>query len=68
MKKVLTKVVKNNWDIKTSYREAGDAVNIHIQYFKKQPGTDDIHLLQLRQIKECIKVRSYNKKLVIYFT
>lgn len=42
--------------MKTSHGETGDAVNVLIQYFEEQPGTDEINLLQLRKIKEIIKV------------
>lgn len=50
---------ENNVIIKTSHREAGDAVNVLIHYFEEQPETDDIHLLQLRKMKEIIRDRIY---------
>ena len=49
----------NDCVIKTSHREARDAVNVLIQYFEEQPGAYDIHVLQLRKMKEIIKCRSY---------
>lgn len=49
----------NDCVIKTSHREARDAANVLIQYFEEQPGADDIHVLQLRKMKEIIKCRSY---------
>lgn len=61
---------ENNVIIKTSHREAGDAVNVLIHYFEEQPETDDIHLLQLRKMKEIIRDRIYEaqkqKKLLIF--
>ncbi|KAJ8942138.1 hypothetical protein NQ318_021646 [Aromia moschata] len=50
---------ENSSVIKTSHREAGDALNILIQYFEAQPETDDIDLLQLRKMKEIIRRRIY---------
>lgn len=62
---------ENNVIIKTSHREAGDAVNVLIHYFEEQPETDDIHLLQLRKMKEIIRDRIYEaqkqKKITDFF-
>lgn len=57
--------------IKKSHREAGDAVNILIQYFEEQQDADDIHVLQLRRMKEVIKNKLHEsqkqKKMTDFF-
>lgn len=46
----------NNCIIRTGHREAS---NVLIQYFEEQPGSHEIYLLQLRKMKDYIRVRSY---------
>ncbi|XP_045464221.1 jerky protein homolog-like [Harmonia axyridis] len=53
---------ENNCVKKISHREAGDAVNLLIQYFGDQPGIDDILELQLRKMKEIIKSKIYESQ------
>lgn len=53
---------ENDCVIKRSHQEARDAVNVLIEYFDEQPETDGIEVLQLRKMKEFIRVRMYESQ------